>query len=337
MTSLALILGCAGPVLSADEAAFFRAAQPWGFILFKRNIESPEQVRALTEALRETVGRADAPVLIDQEGGRVQRMTRPHWNAYPAGRTYLRAGGPENGPALAHLGARLMAHDLAAVGINVDCAPVLDVPVPGAHDVIGDRAYGTEPGVVAAFGRAVAEGLMAGGVLPVMKHVPGHGRAGADSHHALPVVEASLAELDAHDFQPFRALADLPMAMSAHVVFRALDPENPATTSATVIREIVRGRIGFDGLLMTDDLSMNALAGGFRDRAAAAFRAGCDVGLHCNGVRAEMEEVVAAAPVLAGEALRRAEAALARLTPDTASFDPAEARARLDAGLAAAA
>jgi len=335
--TLALILGCAGPILSPEEAAFFRDVQPWGFILFKRNVETPEQVRALTAALRETVGRADAPVLIDQEGGRVQRMTRPHWQAYPSGRAYFRAGGPVGGPALAGLGARLMAYDLAQVGINVDCAPVLDVPVPGAHDVIGDRAYGTEPGVVAAFGRAVAEGLMAGGVLPVMKHVPGHGRAGADSHHALPVVEASLAELEAHDFQPFRALADLPMAMSAHVVFRALDPDNPATTSATVIREIVRGRIGFDGLLMTDDLSMNALSGSFRDRTAAAFRAGCDVGLHCNGVRAEMEEVVAAAPALAGESLRRAEAALARLSPVPAAFDPAEARARLDAGLAAAA
>ncbi|TNC16286.1 beta-N-acetylhexosaminidase [Methylobacterium terricola] len=335
--TLALILGCAGPTLSPEEAAFFRAARPWGFILFKRNVETPEQVRALTAALRETVGRADAPILIDQEGGRVQRMTRPHWQAYPSGRAYFRAGGPEGGPALAGLGARLMAYDLAQVGINVDCAPVLDVPVPGAHDVIGDRAYGTEPGVVAAFGRAVAEGLMAGGVLPVMKHVPGHGRAGADSHHALPVVEASLAALEAHDFRPFQALADLPMAMSAHVVFRALDPENPATTSATVIREIVRGRIGFDGLLMTDDLSMNALSGSFRDRTAAAFRAGCDVGLHCNGVRAEMEEVAAAAPALAGESLRRAEAALARLRPVPATFDPAEARARLDAGLAAAA
>jgi beta-N-acetylhexosaminidase len=337
MTCLALILGCAGPLLSPEEAAFFRGVRPWGFILFKRNIDHPEQVRALTAALREAVGRADAPILIDQEGGRVQRMTRPHWRPYPSGRAYLRAGGPEGGPALAGLGARLMAHDLAMVGINVDCAPVLDVPVPGAHDVIGDRAYGTDPGVVAAFGRAVAEGLMAGGVLPVMKHMPGHGRAGADSHHALPVVEASRAELEAHDFQPFRALADLPMAMSAHVVFRALDPDNPATTSARVIGEIVRGRIGFDGLLMTDDLSMNALSGSFRDRAAAAFRAGCDVGLHCNGVRAEMEEVVAAAPVLAGASLRRAQGALARLVPDAAAFDPAEARARLDAGLAAAA
>ncbi|SFU82188.1 beta-N-acetylhexosaminidase [Methylobacterium sp. 174MFSha1.1] len=335
--TLALILGCAGPTLSPEEAAFFRAVRPWGFILFKRNVETPEQVRALTAALRDTVGRADAPILIDQEGGRVQRMTRPHWPAYPSGRAYFRAGGPETGPTLAHLGARLMAYDLAEVGINVDCAPVLDVPVPGAHDVIGDRAYGTDPGVVAAFGRAVAEGLMAGGVLPVMKHMPGHGRAGADSHHALPVVEACLETLDAHDFRPFRAMADLPMAMSAHVVFRALDPENPATTSATVIREIVRGRIGFDGLLMTDDLSMNALSGSFRDRTAAAFRAGCDVGLHCNGVRAEMEEVVAAAPVLAGEALRRADTALARLTPAAPAFDPAEARARLDAGLAAAA
>ncbi|RVU16022.1 beta-N-acetylhexosaminidase [Methylobacterium oryzihabitans] len=336
MTSLALILGCAGPTLGREEAAFFRDARPWGFILFKRNIETPEQVRALTAALRETVGRDDAPVLIDQEGGRVQRMGPPHWRAYPSGRSYLRAGGPENAPALARLGARLMAHDLASVGINVDCAPVLDVPVPGAHDVIGERAYGTDPDTVARIGRAVAEGLMEGGVLPVVKHMPGHGRAGADSHHALPVVTADRAGLDAHDFRPFRALADLPLAMSAHVVFTAIDPDNPATTSARVIAEVVRGHIGYDGLLMTDDLSMRALSGDFRSRTEAAFRAGCDVGLHCNGDRTEMEGVVAAAPVLAGEALRRADAALARLAP-ASGFDAAEARARLDAGLAAAA
>ncbi len=334
--TLALILGCAGPTLSPEEAAFFRAVQPWGFILFKRNVETPEQVRALTAALRETVGRADAPILIDQEGGRVQRLTRPHWQAYPSGRAYLRAGGPEGGPALARLGARLMAHDLAQVGINVDCAPVLDVPVPGAHDVIGDRAYGTDPAVVAAFGRAVAEGLMAGGVLPVIKHMPGHGRAGADSHHALPVVEAGLDDLDAHDFRPFRALADLPMAMSAHVVFRALDPESPATTSAPIIREIVRGRIGFDGLLMTDDLSMQALQGPFRARAEAAYGAGIDVVLHCNGRMDEMRAVAEATPDLAGEADARARAALTRLAlPEP--FDAAEARARFEAAFGAVA
>jgi beta-N-acetylhexosaminidase len=294
-------------------------------------------VRALTDALRETTGRADAPVLIDQEGGRVQRMGPPHWRAYPSGRRYLSAGGVENGPALARLGARLMAHDLAAVGITVDCAPVLDVPVPGASDVIGDRAYGTDPETVAVFGRAVAEGLLAGGVLPVIKHVPGHGRATADSHLALPVVDAPREELEARDFRPFRALRDLPLAMSAHVVFSAIDPDGPATTSARVIGEVVRGAIGFDGLLMTDDLSMKALTGSFRDRTEAAFRAGCDVALHCNGERAEMEGAAAGAPALAGDALRRAEAALARLR-DAAEpgFDLAEARARFEAGLAAA-
>ena len=334
MSSRAVILGCAGPTLSAQEAAFLRDADPFGFILFRRNVVSPEQVRALTSALRETVGRADAPVLIDQEGGRVQRMGPPHWRAYPAGRRF---GDLAEGLALARLGARLMAEDLAAVGVNVDCAPVLDVPVAGAHDIIGDRAYGTDPGTVAAFGRAVAEGLMAGGVLPVMKHVPGHGRAGADSHKALPVVTAARADLEAQDFAPFRALADLPMAMTAHVVYEALDPTGPATTSATVITTIVRGAIGFDNLLMSDDLSMEALSGGYRARAAAALAAGCDLALHCNGVMAEMRGVVEAAPRLDGAPLRRAEAALARLHAPREGFDVAEGRARFEAGLAAAA
>ena len=327
----ALILGCSGPALTPDEAAFFRDAAPWGFIVFRRNVESPDQLRRLTAALRETVGRADAPVLIDQEGGRVQRMGPPHWPKYPAGRRY---GGLDDGLAAARLGARLMAHDLTDVGVNVDCAPVLDVPVAGSHDIIGDRAYADEPAEVAAFGRAVAEGLMAGGVLPVMKHVPGHGRAGVDSHLSLPVVTATRAELEARDFAPFRALADLPMAMTAHVVFTALDPSRPATTSPEVIASVIRGAIGFDGLLMSDDLSMQALSGTLRERAAAALGAGCDVALHCNGAMAEMRGVAEAAPELAGPALRRAEAALARLAaPET--LDVAEARARLDAALAA--
>ncbi|GEP03967.1 beta-N-acetylhexosaminidase [Methylobacterium oxalidis] len=335
MTSRALILGCAGQTLSAEEAAFFRAVRPWGFILFKRNIGTPDAVRALTGALREAAGRADAPILIDQEGGRVQRMGPPHWPAYPAGRRFGRLNG--SAAAMARLGARLMAHDLAAVGINVDCAPVLDVPVEGSHDIIGDRAYATSPASVAEIGRAVAEGLMAGGVLPVMKHIPGHGRAACDSHHGLPVVDASRDSLAAQDFQPFRALADLPLAMSAHVVFTALDPDRPATQSPTVVREIIRGAIGFDGLLMTDDLSMHALTGPFRARAEAAFAAGIDVALHCNGDRAEMEAVAEGAPVLAGPALRRAEAALARLAPAGEAFDVGEARARFEAGLTAAA
>ncbi|MET3694532.1 beta-N-acetylhexosaminidase [Methylobacterium goesingense] len=335
MTSRALILGCAGKTLSGQEAAFFRDMAPWGFILFKRNIGTPDEVRALTDALRATVGRADAPILIDQEGGRVQRMGPPHWPAYPAGRRFGGLNG--SAAAIAHLGARLMAHDLASVGINVDCAPVLDVPVAGAHDVIGDRAYDTAPGRVAEIGRAVAEGLMQGGVLPVMKHIPGHGRAGCDSHKGLPVVEASLEALSAQDFVPFRALADLPMAMSAHVVLTALDPVHPATQSARVIRDVIRGAIGFDGLLMTDDLSMHALQGTFRARTEACFSAGIDVGLHCNGDADEMRGVAEGAPVLAGAALRRAEAALARLPAGPDAFDVHEARARFAAALSLAA
>ncbi|KQP68692.1 beta-N-acetylhexosaminidase [Methylobacterium sp. Leaf112] len=335
MTTRALILGCAGKSLSAEEAAFFRDVAPWGFILFKRNIGTPDEVLALTRALRDTVGRADAPILIDQEGGRVQRMGPPHWPAYPAGGRFGRLDG--SAVAMAELGARLMAHDLANVGINVDCAPVLDVPVAGAHDVIGDRAYGTTPERVAEIGRAVALGLMQGGVLPVMKHIPGHGRAGCDSHKGLPVVDADLASLTAQDFAPFRALADLPMAMSAHVVFTALDPDHPATQSALVIERVIRGIIGFDGLLMTDDLSMHALQGGFRPRTEAAFAAGIDVGLHCNGDLTEMRGVAEGAPALAGASLRRAHDALARLPAGAPAFDVREARARFEAALAMAA
>ena len=335
MTARALILGCAGKTLSAEEAAFFRDVRPWGFILFKRNIGTPDEVRALTASLRDCLNLDAAPILIDQEGGRVQRMGPPHWPAYPAGGRYGRLNG--SATAIARLGARLMAHDLAEVGINVDCAPVLDVPAPGSHDIIGDRAYASNPDSVAEIGRAVAEGLMAGGVLPVMKHVPGHGRAACDSHHGLPVVEATREALAAQDFRPFQALADLPMAMSAHVVFTAIDPENPATQSATVIRDVIRGAIGFDGLLMTDDLSMHALTGTFRDRTEAAFAAGIDIGLHCNGTMDEMRAVAEAAPVLAGEAARRAASALARLDRADDGINVPEARARFAAALATAA
>ncbi len=327
-TSRAVILGCSGTALSPEEAAFFRDLRPWGFILFKRNIGTPEAVRALTASLRETLGRADAPILIDQEGGRVQRMGPPHWPKYPAGGRIGALG--ERAVEAARLGARLMAHDLASVGINVDCAPMLDVPVAGSDSIIGDRAYGDTPERVIELGRAVAEGLMAGGVLPVIKHIPGHGRATCDSHLDLPVVETDRLGLGASDFRPFRALADLPLAMSAHVVFTALDRERPATLSPTVIREVIRGEIGFDGLLMTDDLSMHALQGPFRARAEDAFRAGIDVVLHCNGRMDEMRAVAEAAPDLAGEGERRAQAALARLAaPD--AFDVAEARARFEA------
>ncbi len=329
----ACILGCAGPQLSGEESAFFRAVQPWGFILFKRNVESPDQVRALTEALRACVDRPDAPVLVDQEGGRVQRLGPPHWPAYPPGRAYGQLAPPLQRD-MARLGARLMAHDLAGVGIDVDCLPVLDVPAAGAHDVIGDRAYDASPEGVASLGRAAAEGLLAGGVLPVLKHMPGHGRAGADSHKALPVVEASLAELDISDFAPFRLLSDMPMAMTAHVVYTAVDRTRPATLSPRVIDEIIRGAIGFQGLLMSDDLSMKALSGDLESLTREALEAGCDLVLHCNGDDMEMRAVAAGSRPLDGQAALRAATALARIAGAPEPFDATEGRARFDAAFA---
>jgi beta-N-acetylhexosaminidase len=333
VSRLAAIFGCAGPRLGPEEAAFFRDVRPWGFILFKRNVETPDQVRALVGALRETVGAADAPVLIDQEGGRVQRLGPPHWPAYPPGRAYgeLPANDPLVRREIVRLGARLMAHDLAALGINVDCVPVLDVPEPGAHDIIGDRAYAQSPDEVAALGRAAAEGLIAGGVLPIIKHIPGHGRAKADSHEHLPTVDAPYEALSARDFAPFRVNSDMPMAMTAHVVYAAVDRRRPATTSRTVIRRVIRGDIGFDGLLMSDDLSMKAFSGDFTERARAPLAAGCDVVLHCNGSMAEMRAVAAGAKALAGPAARRAKAALARLARAPEPLDLAAARDRFAA------
>jgi beta-N-acetylhexosaminidase len=328
MTS-ACVFGCAGPDLSPEEAAFFREVQPWGFILFGRNIQTPAQVRALVKALRETVGRPDAPILIDQEGGRVQRLGPPHWQRMPPGRAYEKVG-----LEACRLGGRLIAHDLYALGINVDCAPVLDVPIAGAHDVIGDRAYGSDPRAVAKIARAVAEGLIAGGVAPILKHIPGHGRAGSDSHLDLPVVTGSITELEAHDFAPFRALADLPMAMTAHVVYAAIDPERPATTSRTVIDTVIRGMIGFDGLLISDDLSMKALQGDYTSRAVASLEAGCDIVLHCNGVMNEMRAVAVGARVLDGRALERATAALQTPPSAATAFNVVEARAQLKTAFA---
>ncbi|HLZ77289.1 beta-N-acetylhexosaminidase [Phenylobacterium sp.] len=329
----AAILGCSGPVLTPEERTFFRRVKPWGFVLFKRNVETPDQVRALVDALRDTVGRADAPVLIDQEGGRVQRLGPPHWGLYPPGRAFGTLGG--NDPLVrrevTRLGARLMAHDLAALGINVDCVPVLDVPDPSGHEIIGDRAYGLTPDEVATLGRAAAEGLIAGGVLPVIKHIPGHGRAMADSHLELPVVDAGFDDLDARDFAPFRVLSDMPMAMTAHVIYTAVDRKRPATTSKKVMRRVVRGVIGFDGLVMSDDLSMKALSGDFTERAEMSRAAGCDVVLHCNGSMAEMKAVVKGAGELKGKAAARAKAALARLARAPEPFDAGEARARFDA------
>ena len=328
----AAIYGCEGPVLTAAERAFFAEARPWGFILFRRNVESPEQVLRLTQALRDAVGRP-APVLVDQEGGRVQRLGPPHWPKYPPGEAYLKAANdPFTARELARLGGRLMAHDLKAVGIDIDCAPVLDVPTPGAHDIIGDRAYARDPATVAQLGRSVAEGLMAGGVLPVIKHMPGHGRAFADSHKELPTVEASLDELEAWDFAPFRSLSDMPIGMTAHIVFTAVDRKRPATQSRKTIR-LIRERLGFGGLLLSDDLCMNALSGTLTERAEKSLKAGCDLVIHWTGDLKEMVEVAEGVGKLKGGAARRAEAALSRIVRAPEPLDVDEARGRFDAFL----
>jgi len=326
MTARAFITGLAGLTISANERAFLREAQPWGLIVFKRNIKSPEQLTELTQSFRGIVG-WEAPILVDQEGGRVQRLGPPNWPNYPPGARYgeLYDRDPASGLAAARLAGHLIAADLRAVGIDVDCLPIADVPVSGGDPVIGDRAYGHEPDKVAAIAAAVAQGLMAGGVLPVLKHLPGHGRATADSHHKLPVVDTDRGTLEATDFAAFRPLAGLPLGMTAHVVFSAIDAIAPATTSVTMVQQVIRGFIGFRGLLMSDDVSMNALSGSLAERSRAALAAGCDVVLHCNGKLDEMMEVASAAPMLSGEAARRAEAALAaRTAPE--EFDVVAAR-----------
>jgi beta-N-acetylhexosaminidase len=332
MPSRAFITGVSGPELTVSEREFLRAERPWGFILFKRNVDSPAQVTRLVAELRETVGEPDAPVLIDQEGGRVQRLGPPHWPAYPPGAVFgsLYDRDPVLGLKAARLSNRLIAADLAELGITVDCLPLADVPVAGADAVIGNRAYGTEPDKVAAIARAVTDGLEQGGVLPVLKHIPGHGRATADSHFRLPTVNTPRSELERTDFAAFIPLADLPMAMTAHVVFCTLDPAQPATTSATIIQQVIRGGIGFQGLLMSDDVSMNALAGSIAERTRAIVGAGCDMVLHCNGKLDEMREVASQVPELSGKALERAVNALAsRKAPQP--FDRRAARAELDA------
>lgn len=302
-----VIFGCAGTRLTDAERRFFRDANPLGFILFARNCVEPAQVSRLTAELRDCVGRADAPMLIDQEGGRVQRLGPPHWRAAPAPRRFAELAAIDRDRAVeaARLNAHLMAAELYALGVTLDCAPVLDVAQSGAHGVIGDRSFGARPEMVALLGWAFCEGLLDGGVLPIIKHVPGHGRATVDSHTGLPRVEASLAELEAVDFAPFRALAHVPWAMTAHVVYAAVDAEAPATTSPKVIAEVVRGRIGFDGVLISDDIAMGALTGALGERAQAALAAGCDLVLHCSGVLADMEKVAAATGPLSEATLTR--------------------------------
>jgi len=332
------IYGCSGTSLSEQERDFFRHARPWGFILFARNISEPAQVKALVEQLRETVGDSQAPVLIDQEGGRVARLKPPHWRARPPAARFgaLYAGNPDAAREATYLNARLIAHDLAGLGINVDCLPVLDVPVPGAHDIIGDRAFATDPATIITLARAQIEGLMDGGVLPVMKHIPGHGRAEADSHLALPRVSAAADVLSASDFVTFRSLDQCPIAMTAHVIYESIDPQRPATTSPKVIRDVIRGEIGFDGLLMSDDLSMKALDGPLSVRAKQALFAGCDLVLHCNGDMEEMRDVASEVKILEGLALKRSQQALAHLSVPGA-FDPDAAQSRLAALLEASA
>lgn len=320
--SKAWIAGTAGLKLTPDEIAFFRDERPWGFILFARNISEPAQIEDLCAHLRDLVDREDALVLIDQEGGRVQRLRPPLAPNYPSGSALgaLYRENEEGGVRAAWLLSRLHAFDLLKRGIDVDCLPVLDVPVEGANDVIGSRAYGKEPEIVTAMGRAAADGLIAGGMLPVMKHMPGHGRAFADTHHELPTVATPFDALAEHDFAPFRALADLPMAMSAHVIFSAIDPKNPATTSGKVVEEVIRGHIGFDGLLMSDDISMNALSGDYFDRTKAIFAAGLDIVLHCHGIMDQMRAVASCTPELEGKAFERAKRAIEyRKQPDTSN------------------
>lgn len=326
----ALILGVSGTALTADERAFLREADPWGFILFARNIEAPGQVAALTGALREAVGR-DAPILIDQEGGRIARLRAPHWREWPAPEVDGDAGGAE---ALS-LRYRIIAQELRAVGVDVNCMPILDVPGVGTHPIIDTRVLARDPATIAERGRAVCAGLMAGGVLPVLKHMPGHGRAQADSHEALPRVVAAHAHLVETDFAPFRALADQPLGMTAHVVYDAIDPDRAATVSPPCLRAI-REEIGFDGCLMTDDIGMGALSGSVADRARASLDAGCDLVLHCNGEMAEMEALAGVVPLLEGRARDRADGALARRTgPDGENLAALEARYRRATGRAA--
>jgi beta-N-acetylhexosaminidase len=322
-----LVLGCAGERLNADERRLFADIDPVGFVLFRRNCKDPDQVRALVVEMRDAVGRADAPVLIDQEGGRVARLQPPHWRKYPAAAQIGALPDPLAEEA-ARLGARLIADDLAALGIDVDALPVLDLPAAGADPVIGDRAYDSDPARVARLGRAACEGLLQGGVLPIVKHIPGHGRSQVDSHRDLPRVDTSREELAKTDFAPFRTLAAMPWAMTAHIVYTAIDPDMPATFSPIIIDGVIRRDIGFDGVLISDDISMGALQGCLAERTRRALAAGCDLALHCNGVLAEMEEVADAASPLTAAAQARLARAEALRRNSVQPFDRAAAEAR---------
>jgi beta-N-acetylhexosaminidase len=330
----AAVVALAGTELGEDERLMLRRTPPAGLILFQRNCRDRDQLAALIAEARAAAGAA-LPVLIDQEGGRVMRLRPPVWRPLPAaGRIGLLARRDlPAGEEAARLLGRLIAHDLALVGIDVDCAPVLDVPVPDVHDAIGDRAFAADPLLVARLGRAFIDGLEAGGVLPVIKHLPGHGRARVDSHHALPVIDVSRDELEAVDLVPFRHCRDVPFAMTAHVLLPALDPLRPATQSPVIIGELIRGAIGFEGVLLTDDISMGALEGDLGLRVRRALAAGCDLALHCTGRIEETAVVLDAAGPLEGTSRARLQAALARRRP-AGPFD-AEAGGRALEGLLA--
>ena len=294
----AVIFGCSGPVLTPQERDFFRETRPAGFILFTRNCETPSQIKQLVHDLRVSVSlNAEPdlaiPVLIDQEGGRVQRLRPPHWRDAPAASKFLDMAETNFDLAVeaTSLNAQLMAAELIELGITVNCSPVVDIPQSGSHAIISDRTWGRTPEQAARFGRLVADGLLTGGVLPVIKHIPGHGRAMVDSHHDLPTVSSAMSVLDEIDFKPFKLLNDLPWAMTAHIIYQSIDDKHPATCSEIMINKIIRQHIGFGGVLISDDLSMKALAGDFMERACSALTAGCDIVLHCNGDMDEMKSV----------------------------------------------
>jgi beta-N-acetylhexosaminidase len=330
----ALIVGIPGTELDGAVRRLLADIDPLGFILFARNVETPDQVRRLVAELRDTVGRSDAPVLIDQEGGRVARLTPPHWRKAPPAAAFGRLAEQnlEGAKRAVHLNARLIGTELMALGINVDCAPVCDVPVADADPIIGDRAFAADPDRVAILARCFCEGLAAAGVLPIIKHIPGHGRAGVDSHKALPRVTAGADELAVREFAPFRALADLkapvPWAMTAHVIYTAHDADAPATLSRRVIGDVIRGSIGFDGIIISDDLSMHALSGPFAARARDALATGCDIALHCNGKADEMTEVADGCGPIGAATAKRLEASL-NVLETIPAFDAAEALTEL--------
>jgi len=320
----AVIFGCEGTALSEEEKAFFADADPFGFILFARNCADPDQLAALVAALRESVRRRDAPVLIDQEGGRVARLQAPHWRHPPPQGLFavMAEISLDDACRAAFLNARLIGRELATAGITVDCLPVLDLPQPDAHEIIGDRALGRDPDTIVRLGEAICEGLLAEAVLPVIKHIPGHGRARSDSHKALPLVETPLETLRETDFVPFRRLASQPWAMTAHVVFSALDPDRPATISPEIVGPVIRDEIGFKGLLLSDDIGMEALSGDFAQRAAASLAAGCDIALHCSGNLDEMKSAMPGVSPMTPDAEGRSQFAEALRLGEGASEKP---------------